>query len=77
MRFKRDDMIIFQITTRDGSTLPNFDTLPPIAPDPDKQTMVVFEVTPYLRDGGLWRGRYGYDTAYRGIINTILLFCTE
>ncbi len=51
MRFKRDDMMIFQITTRDGSVLPNFDTLVPIAPDPDRQTLVVFEVTPYLRDG--------------------------
>lgn len=50
MRFKRDDIMIFQITTRDGSTLPNFDTLPPVAADPDKQSMVVFEVTPYARD---------------------------
>jgi hypothetical protein len=56
MRFKRDDMMTFKLTTRDGSTLPNFDDLVPDPPDPTKQTIVTFEVTPYLRDGDYGAG---------------------
>ena len=56
MRFKRDDIIIFQLTTRDGSILPNFDTLVPNPPDPNKQSLIVFEITPYLRDSSYGAG---------------------
>lgn len=50
-RFKRDDELIFQVTTRDGSIIPNFDNLLPDDPDPNKQILCTFDVTPYLRDG--------------------------
>lgn len=51
MRFSRGDEIIFKVTTRDGTVLPNQDTTPPIAADPNKQILATFEVTPYIRDG--------------------------
>ena len=55
-RFSRNDMIIFRVTTRDGSVIPNFDTLVPDDADPDKQILAVFEITPYLRDGDYGAG---------------------
>ncbi len=51
MRFERGYPIVFQITTRDGSVLPNLDTILPTPPDPTKQTLCTFELTPYIRDG--------------------------
>ncbi|MDB4769404.1 hypothetical protein OAG24_00415 [bacterium] len=51
MRFRRGDEIIFKVTTRDGSVLPNVDTLVPIAADPNKQILATFDVIPYIRDG--------------------------
>jgi len=51
MRFKRDDTVTLKFTTRSGDTLPNTDTLEPNPPDPAQQTLVTFELTPYIRDG--------------------------
>lgn len=51
MRFEQKDTIIFEITTRDGSTLPQQDTNIPDPADPLKQSLCTFELTPYLRDG--------------------------
>lgn len=51
MRFKRDDPILVQFTTRSGDVLPNTDTLVPNPPDPNQQTLITFELTPYIRDG--------------------------
>jgi len=51
MRFKRDDPVVFRVMTRDGSVLPNTDTLVPEDPDPNKQILATFEITPYIRDG--------------------------
>jgi hypothetical protein len=51
MRFERGEPIVLQITTRDGSVLPQLDTPPDQPPDPLKQNLITFEVTPYIRDG--------------------------
>lgn len=51
MRFERGDPIILQITTRDGSVLPQLDTSPDQPPDPLKQTILTFTITPYIRSG--------------------------
>nr|QBK86408.1 MAG: uncharacterized protein LCMAC102_02030 [Marseillevirus LCMAC102] len=51
MRFDRGRPVLFQITTRDGSILPNLDTILPTPLDPTKQTLCTFELTPYIRDG--------------------------
>lgn len=51
MRFERGDPVILQITTRDGSVLPQLDTNPDVPADPVKQTLLTFEITPYLIDG--------------------------
>jgi len=51
MRFKRDDTIILELTSRDGNTLPQNDNPPDQDPNPDVQTLLTFEVTPYIRDG--------------------------
>ena len=50
MRFKRDDPVSIKFTTRSGDTLPNTDTLVPNPPDPNQQTLITFEVIPYIRD---------------------------
>lgn len=51
MRFRRKDPIKIQLTTRSGFTLPQQDTNVPIDPNPNKQTLATFELTPYIRDG--------------------------
>lgn len=51
MRFERGGPVIFQITTRDGSILPQQDTIVPLQTDPTKQSICTFELTPYIRDG--------------------------
>lgn len=51
MRFDRDDIILFELTSRNGNTLPSNDNPPDQDPNPDVQTLVTFEVTPYIRDG--------------------------
>jgi hypothetical protein len=51
MRFARSEPVLFQITTRDGSILPQLDTNIPDLPDPTKQTLCTFEITPLIRDG--------------------------
>ena len=51
MRFVRGESVVFQILTRDGSILPQLDTDVPSDPDPTKQTLCTFEVTPLIRDG--------------------------
>lgn len=50
MRFIRDDPVILQFTTRSGDILPNTDTLEPVDPNPNQQTLITFELTPYIRD---------------------------
>ena len=50
LRFDRDNMITFQITTRDGEILPSNDNVLPASPDPTKQTLATFEISPYIRD---------------------------
>lgn len=51
MRFQRGEPVVFQITSRDGSILPQLDTDVPLSPDPTKQTLCTFEITPLIRDG--------------------------
>ena len=51
MRFVRGEPVFFQITTRDGSVLPQSDTNVPNDANPLKQTLCTFEVTAYIRDG--------------------------
>lgn len=51
MRFKRDDTISFEITSRNGNTLPQNDNPPIDEPISNIQTLATFEVTPYIRDG--------------------------
>ena len=51
MRFRRGDPIKFEITTRSDDILPQQDTSSPVDPDPTKQTVCTFEITPYIRDG--------------------------
>ncbi len=51
MRFKSDDVVAIRFMTRDGSTLPFFDEKDLSIPtNPDMQTMVTLNCTPYLRD---------------------------
>lgn len=51
MRFKRDDPIVIRLMSRDGTTLPFFiETDLAIPTNPDKQTMITVNCTPYLRD---------------------------
>jgi len=50
MRFKRDDTILLRFTTRSETVLPNTDTLIPDPPNPAQQTLITFELTPYIRD---------------------------
>ena len=51
MRFKRDDPLFIRFMTRDGTTIPFF-TEPDltIPTNPDKQTLLTIDNTPYLRD---------------------------
>ena len=51
MRFERGAPIIFQITTRDGTVLPQLDTDADQNVNPLKQSLCLFEITPYIRDG--------------------------
>jgi len=51
MRFKRSDTIAFELTTRDGTTLPQLDNPSDQPADPTKQTLCTFELTPFIRDG--------------------------
>jgi hypothetical protein len=51
MRFARSEPVLFQITTRDGTILPQLDTNVPDSPDPSKQTLCTFEITSLVRDG--------------------------
>ena len=50
MRFNRKDGIVFSISSRNGSVLPQQDTSVPDDPDPLKQTLCTFQITPYLID---------------------------
>lgn len=50
MRFERGEPIVLEITTRDGSILPQLDNPPDQPANPLKQTLLTFEVTPYIRD---------------------------
>lgn len=51
MRFKRDDPVIMRLMTRDGTTIPFFNEPDLNIPtNPDKQTMLTVNCTPYLRD---------------------------
>jgi len=50
MRYKRDDPVFIRIFSRGGGTLPQQDTVSPVASDPLLQTLIHFEVTPYTRD---------------------------
>ncbi len=51
MRFKRDDPMIVKLMTRDGTTIPFFNESDlNVATNPNKQTMITVNVTPYLRD---------------------------
>ena len=51
MRFVRGEPVLFQVITRNGSILSQLDTSVPDKPDPTKQTLCTFEVTPLIRDG--------------------------
>ena len=51
MRFERGDQISVSIMTRNGTVLPQLDNPPEDEPDPSKQTLLTFEITPYIRDG--------------------------
>jgi hypothetical protein len=50
MRFKRNDIVSFTISSRDGTVLTFPDNEPPEDPDPLMQTMCTFEIVPYGRD---------------------------
>ena len=50
MRFSRGDTVVFELTSRNGNALPQQDTSGDEEPDPNKQTLCTFELTPYLRD---------------------------
>ncbi len=51
MRFKKDDIIVIRVMSRDGTTIPFFtESDLTVATNPDKQTMITVCVTPYLRD---------------------------
>jgi hypothetical protein len=51
MRFAMGEPILFQITTRDGTILPQLDTNIPDLYNPIKQTLCTFELIPLIRDG--------------------------
>nr|QBK87046.1 MAG: uncharacterized protein LCMAC103_03900 [Marseillevirus LCMAC103] len=51
LRYKRDGEASLRLFTEDGVTLPIVDAAPPLPADPTKQTFVLFEITPYSRDG--------------------------
>lgn len=51
MRFERGDDVSITFTTRSGAVLTQQDTSPPDDADPTKQSLITFELTPYLRDG--------------------------
>lgn len=51
MRFERSDPIIFQVCGRNGIPLPAQDTPPSQDPDPNKQSLCTFQITPYEIDG--------------------------
>jgi len=57
MRFDRSYPVQFQLTTRSGDFLVQQDNAPEVLPDPLKQTLCTFEITPYIRDGD-------YDNQY-------------
>jgi len=51
MRFKRDDPMIIRFMSRDGTTLPFFTEADlTVVTNPNKQTMITINTTPYLRD---------------------------
>lgn len=51
MRFKRDDIVVFKLMTRDGTIIPFFNEPDLSIPtNPDKQTMITINCIPYLRD---------------------------
>ena len=51
LRFKRDDTVQVRFLTRDGTVIPFFtETDLTIPTNPDKQSMITLEVTPYIRD---------------------------
>jgi len=56
MRFARGEPVVFQVITRDGSILPQLDTSVPDSPNPVKQTLCTFEITPIHRDGSFSDG---------------------
>lgn len=51
MRYKRNDPVIVKIMTRDGTVIPFFieDDMT-LVTNPNKQTMITINITPYLRD---------------------------
>jgi hypothetical protein len=51
MRFERGRPVRIQFTSRNGNVLPQQDTSPLMEADPNKQTLITFEITPYIRDG--------------------------
>jgi len=51
LRFRRGYPVIFRITTRSGDILPQTDNPPDEPPNPSQQTLITFEVSPYIRDG--------------------------
>lgn len=51
MRFEKGQPIVFQIFGRNGIPLPQLDTDPEFNPDPNKQSLCTFEITPFEIDG--------------------------
>jgi hypothetical protein len=52
LRFKRNDSVVFRVTTRNGTVLPFWiDADPALSADPTKQSLLTLELVPYLRDG--------------------------
>jgi hypothetical protein len=50
MRFAQGYPVIFRLSTRDGSVLPQTDTTVPDPPNPVQQTLCTLETVPYLLD---------------------------
>lgn len=62
LRFSRRDPVVFRVTTRNETVLTNGDTTYPVAPDPTKQIMATFEITPYIRDNDYSNHMTGVNT---------------
>ncbi len=60
MRIKRNDDVIFTVTTDGNTPLTNLDAVIPLPLDPSKQIKATFGLTPYILDGSFTNQLSGF-----------------